>query len=190
MGFRYLLGEVLPHVHNHYVRSALRRRPVELNGVETRYKRIGDDIVPWRAGHSNPESYERGIIHGLRAHASGVDDIVVVGGGWGVSATVAGNVTGSTGNVYESSSEQAELARETAALNDVEDRIEINVGAVDHPLPTYGAEQSDEAISPVTCLSVMSWSWIVRGRDRYRTESDQTAESCDRRNTRRVRFSN
>lgn len=149
-GLQYVLSEALPHVYNHYVRSHLPRRETRLNGIKARYKRIGDDIVPWQAGHPNPENYESGIIHSLRTHVREGDKIVVVGGGWGVSATLAAKAAGPTGQVivYEASPKQSDLVKETVKLNDVEDRVDIKVGVVSHAVSTYDVGQSSNIIHP------------------------------------------
>jgi hypothetical protein len=149
-GLQYVLSEALPHVHNHYIRDHVKRRETKLNGVKTRYKRIGDDIVPWRAGHPTPEDYESGIVDSLRTHVREGDEVVVVGCGWGVSATVAAKTTGSTGQVtaYEASPKQAEFAQETIELNGIEDQVDIKIGVVSQAVSTYNSDQSKNIISP------------------------------------------
>ena len=149
-GLQYVLSEALPHIHNHYLRAYIKRRETKLNGVQTRYRRIGDEIVPWQAGHPNPEDYESGIIDSLRTHVREGDEVVVVGCGWGVSTTIAANAAGSTGRVtaYEASPKQAEFAQETVELNGIEDRVDIKTGVVSQAVSTYGREQSSNIISP------------------------------------------
>lgn len=149
-GIRYIICEAIPHIHNHYVRDLLYRKKTTLNDVEVRYRRVGDRIVPWQAGHPNPESYEFGIVEALRTHLRKGDDVVIIGGGWGVSTTVAALEVGSVGSVltYEASPKQAERVQETTKLNEVDDRVTVENSVVSHTVSIYGSETSSRIISP------------------------------------------
>lgn len=145
-----MIREAFPHVHNHYIRDYLSRKKTTLNGVEVRYRRIGDRVVPWQAGHPSPECYESGIISGLRTHLREGDDIVIIGGGWGVSTTVAAWEVGPEGSVltYEASPEQAERVKETTKLNEVNERVKVENSVVSHTISIYGSESSTHTTPP------------------------------------------
>ena len=149
-GILYVAREAVPHVYSHYVRDYLWRRETRLNGIRVRSHRIGDSIVPWQAGHPDPDLYEGAIVDGLRDHVQNADDVVIVGGGWGVSTVVAAEETGVRGSIhtYEASPKYSEYVRETAALNDVHDTVSVVNRAVSHTVSTFGDDNSANALHP------------------------------------------
>lgn len=149
-GFTYVLSETLPHVHNHYIRDHLPRREIQMNGINVRYRRLGDSAVPWGAGHPNPAEYERGIINGLRKYVEVGDEVVIVGGGWGVSTMVAAKNVGESGRVYtyESSPKYKRLIEETASLNGLSEQVEVAETTVSHAVSTFGSEESSNVLEP------------------------------------------
>ncbi|ELZ53471.1 hypothetical protein C467_13942 [Halorubrum hochstenium ATCC 700873] len=149
-GLIYVVREALPHIHNHYIRERLWRKEKVLNGIKTRSHRIGDNIVPWQAGHPDPDLYEAAIIDSLRDHVRNGDSVLIVGGGWGVSTVVAAKETGEAGNVhtYEASPKYSGYVRETAALNDVQDTVTVTNKAVSHTVSTFGDDNSANPLHP------------------------------------------
>jgi hypothetical protein len=149
-GLLYTLREALPHLHRHHLRGRLPRRQQQLNGVSVRSKRLFDDVVPWGVGYREPENYEPGIIAGLRRHVEPGDDVVVVGGGWGVSSVVAAEEAGEDGSVrtYEASPEYSEYAAETARLNGVADRVNIETAVVGRYLSGKATSAVDRIVDP------------------------------------------
>jgi len=125
-GGTYLLNAAIEQIYEP-IRSRLPRTITYYNGIRVRASRVGDESVPWRAGHPNPEEYEQSLLEGIRNHAQSGDDIVIVGGGWGVSAVVAAQEVGTTGSVkvYEGAKQWASRIRETARLNGFSERIEV-----------------------------------------------------------------
>lgn len=149
-GIAYVLREVVPHLHKHYVRDYLPRRKRRLNGVTVRSSRLFDDVVPWTVGRPDPENYESEIVSNLRSQVRLGDSVVVVGGGWGVSTVVAAEEAGPDGSVhtYEASPRHAEYTRETTRLNDVDDRCSVENAVVSHAVSTQGETESDDVVSP------------------------------------------
>lgn len=149
-GFGYVLKEALPHLHKHYLRDALPRRRTKLNGVLVYHSRLFDNIVPWNTGHPEPENYESEIIKSLNKYTNTGDDIVIVGGGWGISTVVAAEATGRNGTVYtfEASPQYTEYITETAELNNIEDNVEIKNAVVSHTVSVLGSAESDVVVSP------------------------------------------
>jgi precorrin-6B methylase 2 len=149
-GFKYVLFEAFPHIHNHYIREHLWRKETTLNGITVKSKRVGDNIVPWQSGHPEPDDYENGIIRNLRKYVEEGDCLIIVGGGWGVSTTVAASLVGPNGNVvsYEASPKQAQYTRETVALNGVSKRVQITNSVVSHAVSMYGSGISAHKTPP------------------------------------------
>lgn len=133
---RFLARRLAPsHIYNQRVRPFLpRTEQTEMfNGVEVRPFRRLDSVVPWRpptsqGGHRNPPKYERGMIAGVRSAVGRGDNVVVVGGGLGVSTVIAAETAGETGNVrvFEGARQAASITRETAELNGVGKRVTVD----------------------------------------------------------------
>lgn len=140
-GITYTLREAVPHLHRHYLRERLPRRRQQLNGVIVRSKRLFDDLVPWEVGYREPGNYEPGIVAGLRRLVKLEDDVVIVGGGWGVSSVVAAKEAGEDGSVhtFEASPEFASRVAETVYLNNVDDQVEIETAVVAKHISSKGS---------------------------------------------------
>lgn len=125
-GLWYLVNAILEHAYAP-VREQLPRQAKSYNGVELRAARLGDGLVPWRTGHPNPEEYEYALLAGIRNYVSQGDDVVVVGGGWGVSTVVAASRAGINGTVtvYEGAAEWVDRIRETLSMNNVPANVDV-----------------------------------------------------------------
>jgi hypothetical protein len=146
----YTLRRALPYIHRGYVREYLPRRPKRFNGVDTRAARLFDRVVPWPVGHHDPEQYEPAILAALREYVNPGDDVVIVGGGWGVSSVVAARKAGARGSVqtYEASVEYSRFAQETVALNGVDQNVTIHNAVIGRTVSTRGSKISERMISP------------------------------------------
>lgn len=94
--------------------------------------------------------YESGIANSLRTWVDKGDDVVIVGGGWGVTAALAAEKVGPTGSVhvFEGSKEHVKHVRETAELNEVADCVTVTHAIVGSRISLRGAAGSPELISP------------------------------------------
>ncbi|PEN13578.1 hypothetical protein CRI94_09730 [Longibacter salinarum] len=120
-----------------------------LNGVEVPVTRSAlDDQLPFYTPavpvDSNP-SYEAAEIEAIRKYVQPGDHVVVVGGGLGVTATVAAQAAGDDGRVtvFEPSSTAVEVCSNTIRHNDLEDRVWIEHASVGEPQNscfTYGPQ--------------------------------------------------
>jgi hypothetical protein len=119
-------------VYNRFVRSHLPYKLSTHNGVTARGAKLFDltDRFP---------EYEADIIAALREHVRDGDDVVVVGGGFGVSSVVAARRVGDDGSVttYEAGADQYDLVAETLEINDVEDRVDVEHAIVGSAVSTY-----------------------------------------------------
>jgi hypothetical protein len=103
---------------------------VELNGVKVRRKRLGDDLLPanWVPQPRDKQAdYESAIVQALERHVQPGHYVVIVGGGFGVSAVTAAQLVGSTGHVtvYEGDNRAYRRCRRTLSINDCEGRVTL-----------------------------------------------------------------
>ena len=119
-------------VYNRFVRSHLPYKLSTHNGVTARGAKLFDltDRFP---------EYEADIVAALRTHVRDGDDVVVVGGGFGVSSVVAARRAGDAGSVttYEAGADQYDLVAETLEINDVEDSVDVEHAIVGSAVSTY-----------------------------------------------------
>jgi len=139
-GFLRRVGESL---HCRYVRPHLPRRIARYNGFRVRAPRLFDSLL--RSERFHRPSYESDIIDSLESRVQPGDEVVIVGGGLGVSAVAAAKRAGHRGRVtvFEGASELVTRIRETAELNGVSDRIEVHHAIVGPEIHLRGA--ADEA---------------------------------------------
>lgn len=116
-----------------YLRDRLPKRDTyyTYNGVSVPIERAWlDAVVPLYVdgkARDNP-TYENAEIERLRARLSEGDDVVIVGGGWGVSAVIAAREVGPDGSVtvYEPNVECYRKCEKVVSANDVADVVEMN----------------------------------------------------------------
>lgn len=105
--------------------------------------RLGDRWVPrsWLPGDvcDLPE-YEATLLHAIRQFVRTGDSVVVVGGGVGVTATVAALQTGPSGHVcvFEGGAAGVRNIGITARINGVRDRLSIEHAVVARDVHVYG----------------------------------------------------
>lgn len=144
------ISEFIRYHYKSDIRPSLPRRPTEYNGVTVRAARLFDSVIPYQSGHPNGSQYESALVAGLREWAEVGDDVVIVGGGWGVTAVVAANQVGPEGHVdvYEGSKEFADRIHETLELNDVQDRVTVHHAIVGEERRIRGRKESADRLSP------------------------------------------
>lgn len=74
--------------------------------------------------------YEHTEVESLKTYAQKGDDVVVIGGGLGVTAVVASRITGGKVTVYEQSETTYRMLNRTIELNDFNDSIKTELKAV------------------------------------------------------------
>jgi tRNA A58 N-methylase Trm61 len=94
--------------------------------------------------------YEKPLIQGIRNQVSEGDEVVIVGGGLGVSSVVAAQECGPSGGVitYEAGRERAELAREVLELSGVEEIAEIREAVVGTAIQVEGEIDTESVVHP------------------------------------------
>ncbi|WP_186313384.1 FkbM family methyltransferase [Halorubrum salsamenti] len=120
----------------------------KLNGVSVNAARYNPTSFPWKV-EAEPD-YESGIISGINKWVTEGETIVIVGGGWGVTAARAAKVAGPSGNVivYEGSEDEVKKIRETAEINDISERVSINHSIVGPKINLYSQEGDAQQIPP------------------------------------------
>lgn len=108
-------------LYNKLVRPYTPQKIAVFNGVPVRGIRLFDATDVFR-------DYEAALIAAIREQINEGDEIVVVGGGRGISTVSAARCAGVTGRVttYEGSAERVETVRETVSLSDVQKRVNVN----------------------------------------------------------------
>lgn len=129
--------------YNRFLRPHLPYKLSTHNGVPARGAKLLDftDRFP---------EYEAAIIDGLREHVRQGDDVVVVGGGFGVSSVVAARHAGASGSVttYEAGADQCDLVAEALDINDVADRVTVEHAVVGAAVSTYTPPEDARVIDP------------------------------------------
>lgn len=148
-----LHSRISEFVRYHYktdVRPRLPRRLTEYNGVAVRASRLFDSVVPFQTGYPDRSAYESALVDGLRERVQPGDDVVVVGGGWGVTAVVAAVQAGPDGHVdvYEGSSEYVDRIHETLKLNGVSDRVSVHHAIVAEEIQLRGSSDGASTLQP------------------------------------------
>ncbi|NBC86362.1 MAG: hypothetical protein GVY25_09245 [Bacteroidetes bacterium] len=135
-----------------YVRPAagLNESVITLNGVEVPVTRSAlDDRLPFYTPavpvDSNPV-YESAEIDAIRHYVEPGDHVVVIGGGLGVTATVAAREAGEAGTVtvFEPSTTALGVCTRTIEHNDLTRRVRLehaSVGAPQNSCFTYGPQE-------------------------------------------------
>lgn len=116
-----MLRQIVKQVYDSTVRSLLPYKFAVFNGVPVSgYARLFDfsDELP---------DYKQANITAVREHVQTGDRVVVIGGGYGVTAVVAARRVGSDGRVtvYEASTDRVDLIRETTRINKVDDICDV-----------------------------------------------------------------
>ncbi len=128
-------------------------RPARYAGIPVyRNRALGDALLPKAfTPHEDRDQprYEEAIVLALKQYARPGDQVVVVGGGAGVTAAVAALLVRPTGHVtcYEGSANQVAAVQTTLDRNSVRDIVSVRHAIVGANLGVYGGEQGAENVS-------------------------------------------
>jgi hypothetical protein len=116
-------------------------------------RKWGDRHVPrlWIPSEATdiPE-YESALVSALQRFVRSGDQVVVVGGGVGITATVAALACAPGGRVrcFEGAAEGVAKVRGTAAQNGVADRLRVDHAVVARSISVYGTEPDRPVVAP------------------------------------------
>jgi hypothetical protein len=138
------MRSIVQTLYDRLLRERLPRKLAVCNGVTARAARLLDatDVIP---------DYEAALVDGIRTCVRRGDEVVVVGGGYGVSSVVAARRAGPDGSVttYEGAAEHVDLVAETCSLNGVADRVTVEHAAVGSDPNLYTDAGSARPVRPV-----------------------------------------
>lgn len=130
-------------LYNWLVRPRTPRKIASFNGVPVRGVRLFDTTEEF-------PDYEAPLVAAIRQRIRDGDDVVVVGGGRGVSSTVAAQRCGPEGSVvaFEGSQSRVALARETLELSRVDDVATVEHAVVGEAIDVAGEVGDATVVSP------------------------------------------
>lgn len=142
-GVSGLLSRGVALTYRRGIRPLLPGHPVQYAGIPISHDRKwGDKFVPaaWLPDLSDQPDYEAALVQGLFEHVRDGDRVVVVGGGFGVTAVIAALRAGPIGHVecFEGSRKHVEHVRQTALRNGV-GNLTVHHGVVAKSIAVYGA---------------------------------------------------
>lgn len=119
-------------------------RRSEVTHVARAPHRYGDGIVPWRVPSQFSLDQERALRTALSSVVNEGDHVVIIGGGSGISATVAAKMAGEAGDVtvFEATAKNCRRVEQTVAVNGVGQRVSVTHAVVGrytgHAWESYG----------------------------------------------------
>lgn len=120
---------------------------VKYNGVEVKEGKKLSFLIPGD-GFSGRPGYEKGIIDSFNRTLNQGDKVVIIGGGYGVTAITAKQIVGEEGEVvvYEPAKEMVARVEETSRLNDtpIDETNHAAVGELKNP---WGDTSSCKTVS-------------------------------------------
>jgi len=101
-----------------------------INGVAVPGRRLFDGLTPsdWWCFPGNMSDYEHTEVEGVKQYVGGNNDVVVIGGGFGVTAVHAANNTSGEITVIEASKQRFQNLSKTFEANGVSDQIQSLFG--------------------------------------------------------------
>ncbi|MBB6644717.1 FkbM family methyltransferase [Halobellus ruber] len=146
-----LVHDGVPFVHDRIVRPHLPRvYETEYNGVTVCPGKPLDRLLPW-IDHGPEPNHESALVDIVATHVCPGDNVVAVGGGWGVTTTHAAERVGDEGSVvvYEGSAAEVEKIQETTRRNGVADRVKVEHVIVGTAISLRGEPGDAAVISPL-----------------------------------------
>lgn len=138
-----MIRKFIQTAYDALIRQWLPRKIVVHNGVATRSGRLFDvtDVKP---------DYEVSLVAAMREQIEAGDDVVIVGGGYGVSAVVARRYAGRNGSVtvYEGAASQISTIEETLSLNESSDGVTVNHAIVGDGQNVWEEDTGAPRLSP------------------------------------------
>lgn len=132
-------NHIIGQIYDNTLRKFLPRKLGVSNGVIVRKPKLFDitDV---------DENHETAICDALESHCRTDDDVVVIGGGWGVTAVIASRKA-ATVKVFEAGQRQLKILQEVIELNNA-DNISIIHGVVGEAVDIYGPVGNADIIAP------------------------------------------
>jgi len=162
-GYNHYIKRKCGSFYNNFIRSRLSKggeypKYNNVTIVVDKHKRhFLDDFVPFDVPSSaDRPDYEEPLVNALRNCINPGDDVVIVGGGYGVTTVYAADKTGEKGSVtvYEAIDFRTDVIKKTVQRNGVNDRCTVIhgiVGPAINPgggLPSGGTTKAAKHLEP------------------------------------------
>lgn len=140
---RFRFYGCLRYLYDNILKSRLPSKIGVYNGVAVRDRGLFD------VTDERPD-YERPLVASVRNHVQTGDQVVIVGGGKGVSTVAAANQAGPDGavTVYEGGAEGVHKIEQTLRLNRMTDRTTVRHAIVGTAINVYGDVGDAEHVAP------------------------------------------
>ncbi len=151
-GYVGLARRATGYLYRRTIRRILPRTTVRYAGVAiAKDRKIGDLILlrSWVPPDLRDiPNYEQTLISGIREHVRIGDHVVVVGGGEGVTSTIAAQMAGDSGSVvcFEGARECATNVEIAARRNGVWHRLTVRHAVVGTAIAVYGLKESQSSV--------------------------------------------
>lgn len=145
------LLKILPkHAYNNYIIKLLPKKTAIYNGIEVPNQcRIFDQYLHWRPDCERA-LYETGIANSIRKNVVPSDDVIILGGGKGVTAVKYGQILSNDSSVivYEGSDKEYKNLKQTINYNNLSDIVNINHAVVGPEVQLRGTAGNAEEVHP------------------------------------------
>jgi hypothetical protein len=152
-GARGLMWRLFSYFYKNFVRAVLPKgSPILYSGVPIGHRKVGDQLLPRLYNPpdvSDAPAYEQALVTALKAHVRRGDEVVVVGGGLGITCVVAAQTT-ETGHVecFEGDLQGVDAVRRVALLNGVAERVTARHAVVGEAIAVYGDAVATTTVHP------------------------------------------
>ena len=143
------------HSYNNFVRPLLpanglpRFNGVKVEAANNRWRRphVFDEIIPWETPVDN---YKEANLQAVRSYVEPGDNVVVVGGGFGVTSVSSANIVGDSGavTVYEGSKDRSDSLKTTFDINNVSNICEVRHAIVGEAIDVKGNTGKAPIVAP------------------------------------------
>ncbi|XGI82741.1 FkbM family methyltransferase [Halorutilales archaeon Cl-col2-1] len=149
-GLLSLISRTIYFIYARTFQNISPRKTTEYNGQQVRSIYLFDRYIPFAKADGERPNYESGIVQSIKNHSKNGDEVIIVGGGWGVTATVAAKNVGEDGDVmvYEGSASEIEKINDTTKLNNVEDSVAVKHAIVGPLVSLRGSANGAEKVAP------------------------------------------
>jgi hypothetical protein len=137
------------HLYKNFIRLVLPNSDQILYaGIPVGYRKVADQLIS--RDFNDAPGYEQALVTALRANIKRGDQVVIVGGGLGVTSVVAALAAGETGHVecFEGDLRDIVKIRRVAQLNGVLDRITARHAIVGKTIAVSGNAAEAPTVRP------------------------------------------
>lgn len=138
--------ELVRSLYNRTVRPYLPRKFEVYNGVAVKNIRLLDT-------NNEYPNCKKPLLAAIRSKVASTSDVIIVGGGLGVSSVVAaGQATSGNVTTYEAGQERYDIATETVRTAKVTDRVELRYALVGDDVNVVGDGVINKKVPPSSLL--------------------------------------